>query len=205
MEPENPIFTAVGALESHFFLKNGVLSNFSEQQILDCSVDGGNSCQKKGLMDTAYKFSQNSGLLTVDEYPNPYKGDESGAENSCSKQPSELKISRIETITKGSEDDLKDAVCHHGPVSVALDATSEDFKFLSEGILNNPVCSKTGVTHGVLVVGYGNDPDTGDAYWLIKNSFGVGWGDEGYGRITRNNNNHCGVASLASFPVITDA
>lgn len=192
-------FTAAGALESHFFIKNGKLANFSEQQFVDCSIDEGKGC-KKGFMNTAFEFSKTNGLITDDQYP--YKGSESGKDNSCNKYSSDLKITRFETIAKGDEAALKDAVCRLGPVSVALDASSEKFMHYHKGMYKNSECSTTKTTHGALVVGYGFDENSQQPYWLLKNSYSDSWGENGYIRIPRDFNNHCGIANLASYPVV---
>lgn len=56
--------------------------------------------------------------------------------------------------------------------------------------------------HAVLVVGYGADARTGEKYWIVKNSWGTGWGENGYFRIRRGND-ECAVESLVfeSFPI----
>lgn len=57
------------------------------------------------------------------------------------------------------------------------------------------------MNHGVLIVGYGTEPN-GQEYWLVKNSYGADWGQGGYIKMARNFNNHCGIATSATYPLV---
>uniref|UniRef100_A0A915DNW6 Peptidase C1A papain C-terminal domain-containing protein n=1 Tax=Ditylenchus dipsaci TaxID=166011 RepID=A0A915DNW6_9BILA len=86
------------------------------------------------------------------------------------------------------EQALKEAVARVGPVSVIIDASHQSFQFYSDGVYDDPECDPDNLDHGVLIVGYGSDPEYGD-YWLIKNSWAEDWGENGYIRMARNKNN----------------
>lgn len=70
------------------------------------------------------------------------------------------------------------------------------------GVYHDSECSKVISNHEVLVVGYGTDNSSGLDYWLVKNSWGGFWGDKGYIKMARNENNICGIATRASYPLV---
>ena len=103
-------------------------------------------------------------------------------------------------ITKYSEQDLQVAVAGVGPISIAIDASHQSFQMYRSGVYYEPTCSSTQLDHAVLVVGYGTL--NGEDYWLVKNSWSVNWGMDGYIMMARNRNNQCGVATAASYPLV---
>ena len=87
-------------------------------------------------------------------------------------------------------------------MSVAIAASSSVFQLYSSGILSSTSCG-TGLNHGVTLVGYGTA--NGVAYWIVKNSWGTNWGEQGYVRILRKTTNDagiCGIQSMSSYPSI---
>jgi C1A family cysteine protease len=73
---------------------------------------------------------------------------------------------------------------NQGPVALHLNGGCRSFLFYRKGILNSKNCKPDKIGHAVLAVGYDKDKETGDEYFIIKNSWGEGWGEKGYARIT---------------------
>ncbi|XP_071135630.1 procathepsin L-like [Mytilus edulis] len=191
-------FSTTGALEGQHFRKSGKLLSLSEQQLVDCSGDYGNEGCNGGLMDDAFKYIKAvGGLETEDDYPYTAK------QHKCDFDASETVASDtgFVDVESGSESDLKKASASVGPISVAIDASHQSFQLYKGGVYDEEECSSKNLDHGVLCIGYGTD-DSGNDYWLVKNSWGETWGDQGYVKMTRNKDNQCGIATQASYPLV---
>jgi len=143
-------------------------------------------------MDYAFEYIiSNKGIGSEQSYP--YKG----VDGTCKTVASVAKISSYQDVASGDENGLLNAVAI-GPVSVAIEADQSCFQFYSGGILSDPSCG-TNLDHGVLAVGYGSA--SGTNYWKVKNSWGKSWGEKGYVRMIRGQN-ECGISLAASYPIV---
>ncbi|XP_050768403.1 cathepsin S isoform X2 [Gymnogyps californianus] len=189
-------FSAVGALEAQVKLKTGELVSLSAQNLVDCSRRYGNKGCGGGWKNKAFQYIiDNQGIDSDASYP--YTAQDS----TCRYNPAAraATCSRYVELPHGDEAALKDAVANVGPISVSIDASQPTFFLYKSGIYHDPSCSQV-VNHAVLVIGYGSSD--GEDYWLVKNSWGVHFGDQGYIRMARNRGNHCGIASYGAYPQI---
>ncbi|KAG9276598.1 cathepsin K [Astyanax mexicanus] len=189
-------FSSVGALEGQLMKTTGQLVELSPQNLVDC-VKENDGCGG-GYMTNAFNYVKtNKGIDSEEAYP--YVGeDQQCAYNKSGKAAA---CRGFKEVKKGSEGALTSAVAKVGPVSVGIDAMQSTFQFYKRGVYYDPNCDKENINHAVLAVGYGVTPK-GKKYWIVKNSWGEEWGKQGYVLMARNRNNACGIANLASFPVM---
>ncbi|KAG2397101.1 Senescence-specific cysteine protease [Vigna angularis] len=190
-------FSAVAATEGIHALTTGKLISLSEQELVDCDTKGVDQGCEGGFMDDAFKFIiNNHGLNTEANYP--YKGVD-GKCNAKAEAIGAATITGYEDVPVNNEKALQKAVANQ-PVSVAIDASGSDFQFYKSGVFTGS-CG-TELDHGVTAVGY-DVSDDGSKYWLVKNSWGTEWGEEGYIRMQRGvaaQEGLCGIAMMASYP-----
>jgi len=187
-------FSTTGSVEGCNFLAKGKLISLSEQNLMDCSTAQGNQGCDGGLMTQAMDYIiSNKGIDTEASYPY------TAADGTCSYNAANSggDLNKYVNVNTGDENDLL-AKVNLGPTSVAIDASQSSFQFYSTGVYNEPACSTSQLDHGVLAIGWG--VDSGTDYWIVKNSWGSDWGQNGYIWMSRNAGNQCGIATMATLP-----
>uniref|UniRef100_A0A3P8VNZ3 Cathepsin K n=1 Tax=Cynoglossus semilaevis TaxID=244447 RepID=A0A3P8VNZ3_CYNSE len=183
-------FSSAGALEGQLAKQSGQLLDLSPQNLVDC-VKENDGCGG-GYMTNAFRYIQeNGGIDSWEAYP--YVGEVRSRRSTQCKGYKEIPM--------GDEHALAVALFKVGPVSVGIDASQSSFQFYQRGVYYDRNCNKDDINHAVLAVGYGVN-SKGKKYWIIKNSWSETWGNQGYIMMARNRNNLCGIANLASYPIM---
>jgi len=190
-------FSAVGTLEGQWAKNTSKLVSLSEQNLVDCA--GNYSCDgcEGGWPDKALKYIIDNGIDTEASYPYQAVDDPQCLYNTSY---SGANMTKVVMLPTGNMSSLYDALGNIGPISVALDAEG-DFQMYKSGIFNSTSCSTTMLDHAVLAVGYGISPSN-HSYLIIKNSWGSGWGMDGYIYFSTEIDNMCGIAQHCSFPIV---
>jgi C1A family cysteine protease len=184
-------FASLATVEGTYALKKQQRINLSKQQIIDCVSQ--NQCQPWFVHLTLDYIKQHHGLAIARSYP--YQA----AQNTCkSKSKSTGAIIDYGLVQPNDEEAMKLALNTFGPLAVRIGITKR-FETYRDGILDIPSCS-TKDGHAVVIVGYGTEH--GEDYWLVRNSWGTGWGDKGYFKMARNKNNMCGIASWVYYVTV---
>jgi len=126
----------------------------------------------------------------------PYTGRQGSCRFSSSKAV--VKVTGYRLVQRNSPDQLKAALAM-GPVSVGISAGNRAFQSYKGGIFNGAGCG-TQTDHAVVAVGWGSQG--GQEFFLIRNSWGASWGEQGYIRMAVTGG--AGVCGLYAYPAYVD-
>lgn len=188
-------FCTTATLEGAMALKNGGRDlNLSEQSLVDCAWPYGNGGCQGGQLDGAMAYVVDAGIPTDREY-GPYMA----KDGLCHRwnMTKMYQITGFAKVTPRNINAMKVALVKYGPVVAAIHA-SQKMKMYSNGIFYDVDCNDNSLNHGITVVGYGERD--GDLYWIVKNSWGEAWGEDGYILLSANDNN-CFLTDEAYFVV----
>ena len=189
-------FSACGAIESYLLIKHNLRTDLSEQQIVDCSTSYGNNGCDGGLEEDTLAYANAKGGITT-ESVYPYRAKKGKCRfKSNTAIPTKFKYKLINPGKDGESKLVKLLVKY--PVSVGI-AVNRQFDLYKSGIFNGNCPSRpSGINHAVVAVGYGVDRSSGKKYFIIKNSWGRGWGEVGYMRLRRGVKRQYGVCAVAA-------
>jgi len=203
-------FGTVGAMEIAMTLKGLPVANLSEQYLVSCNQDGfscnggwwahdyhlipthpyamwGKNNNPPGAVLEADKpYTATNGTCTA-VYPHPYNlGD----------------WQYISGNTVATPSQIKSAILNHGPVATSVCVGSEFQKYHS-GIFSKDEKSTCGggvINHAVVLVGWQDLPNINSGYWIMRNSWGAGWGESGYMRIKWGTSNIGFGSTYVDYP-----
>uniref|UniRef100_A0A8I3NYF4 Dipeptidyl peptidase 1 n=4 Tax=Canis lupus TaxID=9612 RepID=A0A8I3NYF4_CANLF len=170
----------------------------SPQEIVSCSQYA-QGCEGGFPYLIAGKYAQDFGL--VDEACFSYAGSDSPCKpNDCFHYYSSEYHYVGGFYGACNEALMKLELVRHGPMAVAFEVY-DDFFHYQKGIyyhtgLRDPINPFELTNHAVLLVGYGTDSASGMDYWIVKNSWGSRWGEDGYFQICRGTD-ECAIESIA--------
>ena len=187
-------FSATASVEGAWKIAGNQLEDLSEQQLVDCSTAQGNHGCNGGWMDYAFSYLIANGQERTSDYP--YKAVDQSCKYSASKS-----VAKVRSFSDVGKNDCQTLLkfAAKGPTSVAIAADS--IQSYKNGVYSNASCG-TSLDHGVTLVGYGHDDKLNKDFYIVRNSWGSGWGEQGYIRMDRGvqtSTGICGICMAASI------
>ncbi len=184
------IFAAASVLEYH------AGTSVSEQKLMDCSssANGPSYGCDGGWSETLFEYAVKYPVVSDEDQP--YAAENHACNQTCSESVVDIKSFGVVDMEKdqNSESRIPYILNTHGPIATAIDVgTTELLMSYVDGIFPGVACG-TEPDHAVTIVGYTED------YWIVRNSWGKDWGDDGYFYLERDVN-ACGVAGFISYVV----
>jgi C1A family cysteine protease len=187
-------FSATFANEGAHFLKSGELLSLSEQELVSC--DPNSMGCNGGLQAYAFMYLEQHGQNLESAYPYTSGHGVTGTCNHA-KATGPVSDTGYTNIPAQSISQLKAALAKQ-PVALTIEADQLVFQMYTHGILDSASCG-TQLDHAVGGVGYGTE--NGQDYWIVRNSWGSSWGDQGYIKIAAvPGKGICGVQMQNLYP-----
>jgi cathepsin L len=178
-------FASTAVIESHVAKASGLLFDLSVQQIAMCSPNpnhcGGTGGCSGATCELAFDYLSNSKGL-YQEYQYSYAS-YYGVDQACS-IPTGSPVAAIDGYVRLPENNytaLMNAIATVGPIGISVDASA--WSSYAGGIFDGCNQVNPDIDHAVVLVGYGEE--AGKKYWIVRNSWSPKWGEEGYIRIAR--------------------
>jgi cathepsin F len=187
-------FSSVANIESLYYIKYRQVVDLAEQQLLNCDTyDSG--CNGGSMMNAFAYLKSSTGLIKESDLPYTSSSATCAISNF-------LPVAKVTASTRypyTNESSIASFLYSNGPLAVAINGNIL-FNYVS-GIIKatSSQCDPTNLNHAVLIVGYGVSGTT--SYWIVKNSWGVYWGESGYFRIAKGSST-CGINTYVTTATI---
>lgn len=191
-------FGGMAGVEAANTLYTGQLTTLSEQEIVDC--DGLDYGCDGGDFANVFKWVRDNGGVDTDAHW-PYEAKVTTCHKKRMRKHRPVTINGFVDVPEHNETALMQSVSHTPTVvAVCCGDYLDQWHLYKSGIMGQSVQCTKPLDHSVLVVGYDSDPESGEQFWLVKNSWGAQWGEGGYMRLKRGVAERDGQAGLATFP-----
>lgn len=188
-------FGTTGGIEGSWQIATGSLQSLSEQQLVDCSKFPNMGCSG-GNPQIAVSFETKHNVCSESSYPYTATHGTCKGDSACTAAIPSGGVTGYNSVSQTKTDMM--SALQQQPVTIAIEADQASFQHYESGVLTAD-CG-TNLDHAVLAVGYGTD--SGNDYWLVKNSWGTSWGSAGYIKIG-SATNQCGVLNQAGYPSVS--
>jgi len=192
-------FATTAMIESYAAIATGNLPVLSSQQVTSCTPNplscGGTGGCMGSIPQLAYTYIQLFGHASEDDYP--YTSGSTTQTGDCMYDfdgtAPVTGITGYNTLPFNDQEAVMTHLAEVGPLAVAVYASG--WGGYSGGVYDGcSFDSNIALNHAVQLVGYGTDEALGD-YWIVRNSWGSGWGEGGYIRLKRQAEAQCGTDS----------
>ena len=207
-------FASTAVLESHVAIQTGTLFELSPQELVSCAPNaqrcGGAGGCSGATAEIAFDLVKSSGM--VQEWSFGYQDGNGGLVNCTLAEhtmhrgddPKEYfrgtvaSIADYAVLPSNNYTALMNVVAKLGPVTVSV--ACSPWHLYQSGVFYAPLTpgKATDLNHLVVLEGYGTDQETGEDYWLVRNSWGPLWGEKGYIRLKRVGEQECGMDETPS-------
>jgi len=185
---------AIGCLQSHLEIKHGVSNLLSTQALVSCTPNehkcGGTGGCHGATTELAFEYITNHGIPSNSDWPYMSFRGQNGECTADLVKKTHAKIQHHVVLPTNEGAPLLQVLYQEGPVVVSVAAST--WSFYDRGVYSG--CPKDAIiNHAVVAEGFGTEDD--EKYYLIKNSWGNDWGEEGYIKLQRFDDDkaHCGI------------
>jgi len=176
-------FAATESIESAVAQATGMPPPvLSTQNIVSCALNphhcGGTGGCGGATAEIGFEYTADKGISSEAAYP--YQG----ITGTCKELAKTARIKGFVQLQENNYTQVVTTVANVGPVAINIDANS--WGSYSSGVFTGCQFRDIDINHVVQVVGYGTDASKGRDYWIVRNSWGARWGEQGYMRLERH-------------------